>query len=637
VNGFTPKKFGNYLLLDHLVDGGMAEIYRAKYLNKKANKIVALKMIKSSFLENEEFVKMFANEAEVSFKLIHSNIAQTYDVGMVDKDLYIVMEYVNGQTLRNYSKRLHESGNCIFPVEISCYIMSQVCRGLSYAHNFTDMLTGKKNVIIHRDMTPANIMLSYDGEVKIIDFGIAKAETQSTETTVGTVKGNISYLGPEYIEGKAVDHRYDIYVCGITFWEMLCGRRLFDGDNHVVVIKKIIDGNIPAPSSVNPAVPMELDEIVLKALQTDPANRYADMDEFNRKITKFLNQKYPDFNSADVSRFAQDVFKQDIASDKEKIMEFMKIDIAEYIDNTKSDDSGSLVVPKKEGNTALQTTERDSAVSSKLAQALETADRIASKTALSSEQIKGVTSRLLQALDRVSVENRKRVKKQRKEGFRWFFWFSVKVSLAVLLVGSIVGFSLFDIEEIGKFSAKYLNKEMILKQYSSVVEKSLPNFFSNLMFWNNGSAWDGELKGFVAVANLQNGDRIHFDGVEREFKGGVVKVPLERNIKVKIFRPGKKPNQEKIRLTEKEPKLRYMIPEMAGMPTGKLVNSERHPDGSILTIFDVDGFTIKEHLPLKNPFPLPEGTYKAKVENKGFGYERNIDIVIKIDQTTKIP
>jgi serine/threonine-protein kinase len=632
-NEFILRKFGNYLILDHLVDGGMAQVYRAKYLNKSVNKVIALKMIKSNFLENEEFVKMFTNEAEVSFKLIHSNIAQTYDVGIVDKDLYIAMEYVNGQTLRGYIKKLHEAGSCAFPVDISCYIISQVCRGLGYAHNFTDMLTGEKNVIIHRDITPANIMVSYDGEVKIIDFGIAKAETKTTETAVGVVKGSLSYIGPEYIEGGIVDCRYDIFVSGITFWELVCGRKLFDGDNNIVVLKKILDCNIPAPSSINPGVPPELDEIILKALARDPANRYADMDEFNRKITKFLSQHYPDFNSNDVANFAHDVFKEDIAKDKEKIMALMKVDVSHYINDSKSDTKDFSELRKNEQK------KQASGTGTGQRKMVGTADRIGAKAALSTEQIKGVSSRLLQALEKVSQENRKSglARLQEKKQLLYKLKEALPVIMSAFVLVAVVGLGVFFLDDIKDVVSRSGKSSTNAKTLDRGMVKTAPGFFSKLKFWQTNAGWEGEIKGLVTVLNLETNDRILFDGMDIEYKGGGFHVPLNKNIVIKVYRQGKRAHEDKVRLTDTDTKLLYVIPEMEGVAFGKLVNSDKHPEGAILTIYDVEGMTKEEALPLKEPLALPEGLYKGKVEHKAFRYEKSLDIVIKADKITKIP
>ena len=320
------ERFGKYLILDHLVDGGMAKICRARFLGEQANKIVAIKMVQPQFSKDPSFVQMFEDEINVTFGLLHPNIAQTYDYGMVNSQLFTAMEYVDGANLKQYLDRLKER-KCVFPEEISVYIISQVCQALHYAHTFTDKLTGKPFNIIHRDISPHNIMLTYDGAVKVIDFGIAKADSNSEATQAGTIKGKLSYLAPEYLDGLDLDPRYDEFAVGITLWEMLTGRKLFTAKNDLAVLKQIQACKIPPPSKFNPHIPKELDAIVLKSLSKDRSIRYDDMDKFNRALVKFLYQNYPDFNPTDLNSFAEQLFAGEILSDKKKFVEYGKINI----------------------------------------------------------------------------------------------------------------------------------------------------------------------------------------------------------------------------------------------------------------------------------------------------------------------
>ena len=201
------------LFLDHLVDGGMAKIYRARFLAEKADKIVAVKMVQSKFSKDESFKKMFMSEVQVTFGLIHPNIVQTYEYGYHNGHLFVAMEYCDGKNLKEYLLRLQEK-KVVFPVEVATFIVSQACKGMDYAHTYTDKLTGKLNSIIHRDISPHNIMLSFDGSVKVIDFGIAKTDNNEDKTQVGTIKGKISYIAPEYIDGAELDPSYDQFAMG---------------------------------------------------------------------------------------------------------------------------------------------------------------------------------------------------------------------------------------------------------------------------------------------------------------------------------------------------------------------------------------------------------------------------------------
>lgn len=339
------ERFGRYLILDHLVDGGMAKICRARFLGEQADKVVAIKMVQPQFSKDEAFKIMFMDEIKVTFGLIHPNVIQTYDYGLHKGQLYVAMEYCDGRNLKEYLEKLKDR-KFVFPVEISTYIISQACQGLYYAHTFRDKLTGQETNIIHRDISPHNIMLTYDGAVKIIDFGIAKSQTNSESTQAGTIKGKLSYLAPEYLEGMELDPRYDQFALGITLWEMLCSRKLFKENNDLAVLKKIQECKVPVPSSINPNVPKELDEIVLKALSKDRTKRFDNLDQMNRALMKFLYAKFPDFNATDLSYFSQELFRDEIKKDREKMFEFGKIDLRPYLDEVKKELEGGT----REGN-----------------------------------------------------------------------------------------------------------------------------------------------------------------------------------------------------------------------------------------------------------------------------------------------
>lgn len=343
-------RFGRYLILDHLVDGGMAKICRARFLGEQADKVVAIKMVQPQFSKDDSFKTMFMDEIKTTFGLLHPNIVQTYDYGLQNDQLFVAMEYCDGRNLKEYLDQLKKR-NYVFPVEISVYITIQSCQGLHYAHTFTDKLTGKPANIVHRDISPHNIMLTFDGSIKVIDFGIAKSETNSEATQAGTIKGKLSYLAPEYLDGHELDPRYDLFAVGITLWEMLCSRKLFKASNDLAVLKKIQECKIPKPSSINPNVPEELDKIVMKALHKDRNKRYQTLEEFGRALNKFLYSTFPDFNASDLSYFAKELFKEEIKKDRERLYQFGQVDISPYLSdlkreletgtNSSSGDSGS--------------------------------------------------------------------------------------------------------------------------------------------------------------------------------------------------------------------------------------------------------------------------------------------------------
>jgi eukaryotic-like serine/threonine-protein kinase len=352
------QRFGKYLILDHLVDGGMAKICRARYLGEQANKMVAVKMVQPQFSNDEAFVRMFQDEINVTFGMLHPNIMQVYDYGKVNGQLYTAMEYIHGANLKQYLDRLKER-KVVFPVEISCYIISQVCLGLHYAHTFTDKLTGKPYNIVHRDISPHNIMLTYDGAIKVIDFGIAKANTNSEQTQAGTIKGKLSYLAPEYLDGLELDARYDEFAVGITLWELLCSRKLFQANNDLAVLKQIQACKVIPPSEINPSVPKELDAIVMKALSKDRAHRYENLDQMNRALVRFLYSTYPDFNASDLKTFADDLFKAELDKDRERFVDYGSIDIQPYIEDMKQEESKTGKISKKDVAAAKSAAAKD--------------------------------------------------------------------------------------------------------------------------------------------------------------------------------------------------------------------------------------------------------------------------------------
>jgi serine/threonine-protein kinase len=324
------KRFGRYLILDHLVDGGMAKIFRARFLGEKADKIVAIKMVQPQFSKDKNFQEMFDVELKLAFGLHHPNICQTYDYGQNKGVWYTAMEYIDGKNIKQISDRLKKRHEA-FPLHLASYIISQVCQGLYYAHTFTDKLSGEHYRIIHRDISPHNVMITHDGAVKVIDFGIAKTEVKQDSTQVGTIKGKLSYLAPEYIEGQELDQRYDMFAVGITLWEMLCGRKLFVGTNDLSIIAQIRECQIPTPSSINPTIPQELDHIVLKALSKDRDLRYRDMNALCKAILRFLYTHFPDFNPMDLAEFTRELFSEEIKRDREKLREFGRMDVSHYM------------------------------------------------------------------------------------------------------------------------------------------------------------------------------------------------------------------------------------------------------------------------------------------------------------------
>ncbi len=316
------RKFGKYFLLDMIALGGMAEIYRARMATPDGGgRLLAIKRVIASYSQNPEFVAMFKGEIKTTSGFTHPNIVQLYDYGEEEGLLYIAMELVDGKNLRQFMSRFAEI-KALFPLEVSAYIIEQAAHGMAYAHAFKDKITGKPLNIVHRDISPQNILISYDGAVKVIDFGIAKAVTNVESTRAGVIKGKPNYMSPEQVIGDVLDGRSDIFALGIVFWELLTGKKLFSSDNDYAVLKLIENCHtvVKPPSLINAKVPKELDAIVLKCLQRKREDRYQTAEELQRALHKFLYQFAQEFNPADLSYYARDLFKDEIVEDRKRLM-----------------------------------------------------------------------------------------------------------------------------------------------------------------------------------------------------------------------------------------------------------------------------------------------------------------------------
>ncbi|MGH1467571.1 MAG: protein kinase domain-containing protein [Bdellovibrionales bacterium] len=321
-----PELFGKYLLLEKLAMGGMAEVFLAKTSGVQGiGKFLAMKRILPQYSSNEEFIQMFTEEAKICVNLSHSNIAKIYEFGIEMGQFYIVMELIEGKNLRQVLSRLGKEKRPGFSVDQAVYIAKEVASGLDNAHRCLDDSSGKPLNIIHRDMSPQNIMVSFEGEIKVVDFGIAKAEGEKEETKAGTLKGKFSYMSPEQASGEKIDSRTDVFSLGIVLWELLANKRLFTSSSEMNTLKKIREGKIPAISKINPNVPEELERIVNIALAKDANNRYQTCAEFYKDLNRFLNRFYPDFSSHDFSIFVKSLYADEVLSNRKKFVEYSKL------------------------------------------------------------------------------------------------------------------------------------------------------------------------------------------------------------------------------------------------------------------------------------------------------------------------
>jgi len=245
---FQPRQYGKFLLLEKIASGGMAELYRAKILGDRGfEKIVAVKKILPYLASDDVLVTSFIDEAKLAALLQHQNIVQIYDFGTMANSYFIAMELLAGKDLRLTTNKSKQK-NMPMDLETALYITAQICEGLEYAHTLRDF-QGKQLRIIHRDISPPNILITYSGQVKIIDFGIAKARNQSKDTQVGIIKGKVAYMSPEQADGKVIDHRSDIFATGILLYEMLARRRMYTGENTLQVLSLVREARFETPEN----------------------------------------------------------------------------------------------------------------------------------------------------------------------------------------------------------------------------------------------------------------------------------------------------------------------------------------------------------------------------------------------------
>lgn len=305
-------QFGKYELIERIAAGGMAEIFRARYSPAAGVvKPVVIKKILPHYAANRAFIAMFTNEARIVMGLSHGNIAQVFDFGDVEGDWYLAMELVDGQPLSKVVKRMGAMGILTFPAEIAAYVAAEMLRGLHYAHTRLDEKS-RPLQIVHRDISPQNVLVSYEGQIKIVDFGIARARNAGREdTTSNAVKGKYAYFAPEQARGKELDARTDVFASGIVLYELLTGQLPFQG-RMMEVLTKIVRGQFARPSELNPAIPKALETICLKAMALEASERYQTAEAFQQDLTRYLAVHHPDFTPTDLSHFLEFLFEAEL-------------------------------------------------------------------------------------------------------------------------------------------------------------------------------------------------------------------------------------------------------------------------------------------------------------------------------------
>ena len=319
-----PTAFGKYFLLERINVGGMAEVFRAKAFGVEGfERLVAVKRILSNIAEDKEFIRMFIEEAKLSVQLNHANIAQIFDLGVVDSSYYIALEHVHGRDLRGIFDRCRQLGEAM-PVAQACFVAMKVCEGLDYAHNKRDQ-SGRELSLVHRDVSPQNILVSFEGEVKLIDFGIAKAAGSGSKTQAGILKGKFGYMSPEQVRGLQVDRRSDVFSCGIVLYELLTGERLFVGESDFSTLEKVRNVEILPPSTYNRKIPDELERIVLKALTKDVEDRYQNAIDLHDELQAFVYTAGEFYSRKDLAGWMKKTFAKEIEEETAKLESYRQL------------------------------------------------------------------------------------------------------------------------------------------------------------------------------------------------------------------------------------------------------------------------------------------------------------------------
>ncbi len=322
VQPVPQTRLGKYVLLALIGHGGMGEIFLAKRPGPAGfEKLLVIKRILPNLVRNPEFVEMFLDEARVAARLNHPNVVQVHEVGKEDGHYYMAMDYVDGQSLSRVVRESIRKNRFPQP-EFFARVMSYTLEGLHHAHSLADH-TGQALNIVHRDVSPQNIMITYDGGVKLLDFGIAKARTRIVQTQTGAIKGKYSYMSPEQCWGKPLDARSDVFAAGIILYEVCTGRRLFKSDSDLATMKKITEEPVPLPRSVNPHLPPTLEAVILKALEKDPDQRYQSAEAFRNDLEEFLSSRTSRLGSVELGRFMKEIFADQIATQRRSIQEVL--------------------------------------------------------------------------------------------------------------------------------------------------------------------------------------------------------------------------------------------------------------------------------------------------------------------------
>jgi eukaryotic-like serine/threonine-protein kinase len=312
-----PRKFGKYHLLGPLAQGGMGALYLAVTGDRGLERLLVIKTI-LPHLADAEYIARFRDEAKVVIKLSHGNLIPVFDAGQVGGELFLAMDFVEGRDLRAVWNRCAKK-QVAFPIDVAVYLVKELCRGLAYAHSFPDL------ELVHRDVSPPNVLVSYTGEVKLTDFGLASSTLKLEKTAPGIIYGKVAYMSPEQARGERLDGRSDMYAAGIVLWELLTGRQLFPPgkDQPADLVTRAKNPEVMRPSKRAPRVPVELDEICVRALAPERADRYTSCDEMRQGLQSWLAQNAPTMDAGRISTFLAELFVDDVSRERNEREDMM--------------------------------------------------------------------------------------------------------------------------------------------------------------------------------------------------------------------------------------------------------------------------------------------------------------------------
>ena len=322
-----PRQFGKYTLLRAIASGGMAKVYLALQRAVAGfEKLVVIKRILPELSRDPSFVEMLLSEARTAATLNHPNVVQTFDVGESEGTYYIAMEHINGEDIRSIVRAMKRAQVSEFPLEHTLAIILGTCAGLSYAHDKKD-LEGKPLNIVHRDISPQNILITFTGDVKIVDFGIAKTNEVAVaeKTQAGQLKGKVPYMSPEQASGREIDHRSDIFAVGIMLFELTTGRRLFKAKSEYETLKLICERDYPRPSQIRPGYPPALEAVVMRALAKDPGDRYQSARDMQADIEAFVREERIAASAVSLANWMRMLFEDKIEEQKEALQDVKQL------------------------------------------------------------------------------------------------------------------------------------------------------------------------------------------------------------------------------------------------------------------------------------------------------------------------